>query len=86
MHKVQKIYTPEFKREAVRLAQTSGKPITEGWPANWGLATRRSTSGARNWLLMAQKPFQAVVIRRLWRKRIAVSSGNWSEPGRNVTF
>jgi len=28
MHKVQKTYTQEFKREAVRLAQTSGKPIT----------------------------------------------------------
>ena len=26
---VQKTYTPEFKREAVRLAQTSGKPITQ---------------------------------------------------------
>ena len=24
---MQKTYTPEFKREAVRLAQTSGKPI-----------------------------------------------------------
>ncbi len=29
MHKVQKTYIPEFKREAVRLAQTSGKPITQ---------------------------------------------------------
>src|SRR5438105_2599864 len=28
MQKVQKTYTPEFKQEAVRLAQTSGKPIT----------------------------------------------------------
>jgi transposase len=28
MQKVQKTYTPEFKREAVRLAQTSGKLIT----------------------------------------------------------
>lgn len=27
MKKVQKTYTAEFKREAVRLAQTSGKPI-----------------------------------------------------------
>ncbi len=25
---MQKTYTPEFKREAVRLPQTSGKPIT----------------------------------------------------------
>jgi transposase len=26
---MQKTYTPEFKREAVRLAQTSGKPIAQ---------------------------------------------------------
>jgi transposase len=29
MQKVQKTYTQEFKREAVRLAQTSGKSITQ---------------------------------------------------------
>ena len=29
MQKVQKTYTLEFKREAVRLAQTSGKPIAQ---------------------------------------------------------
>jgi transposase len=29
MAKVQKIYTRAFKEEAVRLAQTSGKPITQ---------------------------------------------------------
>lgn len=29
MQKVQKTYTPEFKQEAVRLVQTSGKPIAE---------------------------------------------------------
>jgi transposase len=29
MQKVQKTYTIEFKREAVQLAQTSGKPITQ---------------------------------------------------------
>lgn len=29
MAKAQKTYTPEFKREAVRLAQTSGKPIMQ---------------------------------------------------------
>ena len=29
MKKVQKTYTTEFKREAVRLAQTSGKPIAQ---------------------------------------------------------
>ncbi len=29
MQKVQKTYPPEFKREVVRLAQTSGKPMTQ---------------------------------------------------------
>jgi transposase len=29
MQKVQKTYTQEFKREAVRLAQSSGKPIAQ---------------------------------------------------------
>ena len=29
MKQVQKTYTAEFKREAVRLAQTSGKSITQ---------------------------------------------------------
>ncbi len=29
MAKVQKVYTREFKEEAVRLAQTSGKPIAQ---------------------------------------------------------
>lgn len=29
MQKVQKTYTQEFKREAVQLAQTSGKPIAQ---------------------------------------------------------
>ena len=29
MKKVQRTYTTEFKREAVRLDQTSGKPITQ---------------------------------------------------------
>ncbi len=29
MGKIQKVYTREFKEEAVRLAETSGKPITQ---------------------------------------------------------
>ena len=64
MKKVQKTYSAEFKRETVRLAQTSGKPITEGWPVNWGSQTLLFISGARNWPLMETKPFQAVGIRR----------------------
>ncbi len=37
MQKVQKTYTTEFKREAVRLAQTSGKPITHV-AREWGIS------------------------------------------------
>jgi transposase len=29
MQKVHKTYTPEFKREAVQITQTSGKPIAQ---------------------------------------------------------
>jgi transposase len=29
MGKIQKVYTKEFKQEAVRLAQSSGKPIAQ---------------------------------------------------------
>ncbi len=29
MGKIQKVYTKEFKEEAVRLAETSGKPIAQ---------------------------------------------------------
>jgi transposase len=29
MGKIQRVYTKEFKEEAVRLATTSGKPITQ---------------------------------------------------------
>jgi transposase len=29
MGKIQKVYTKEFKKEAVRLAQTLGKPVTQ---------------------------------------------------------
>lgn len=48
MAKVQKTYTQEFKREAVRLAQTSGKPITHVAELSWAFPTRPSTSGARS--------------------------------------
>jgi transposase len=71
MAKVQKVSTREFKEEAVRLAQTSGKPITQ-----IARETRPFTNGARNWLSTAQKHFQAADIRRHWRKKIAVSNGS----------
>lgn len=73
MEKVQKTYTAEFKREAVRLAQISGKPIAQV-AREWAFPIRPSTSGARSWPSMARKRFQEAGIRRLWRRKTAVSS------------
>ena len=47
MQKVQKTYTPEFKREAVRLAQTSGKSIAQV-ARELAFQTRGFISGARS--------------------------------------
>ncbi len=59
MHKVQKTYTAEFKREVVRLARTSGKPIA-----------RLFTSGARNWPPMGTKPFREAGLRQRRREEV----------------
>jgi hypothetical protein len=86
MQKVQKTYTAEFKREAVRLAQTSGKPIAQVARETFAFPTPLFISGARNWRPTAPNPFQAAATRLPWKKRIVVSNGNWSEFGRNATF
>jgi transposase-like protein len=86
MQKVQKTYTAEFKREAVRLAQSSGKPITHIARETFASLTRRSINGERNWQSTAPKRFQAAGIRQLWRRKTAASNESWSEPDRNVTF
>jgi hypothetical protein len=48
MHKVQKTYTVEFKREEVRLAQMSGKPIAQVAELSWAFPTRPFINGARS--------------------------------------
>ena len=48
MHKDQKTYTPEFKREAVRLVQTNGKPIAQVARDTSASLTRPFINGARN--------------------------------------
>ena len=48
MQKVQKMYTSEFKREAVRLAQTSGKPIAQVARETFAFQTPLFINGARN--------------------------------------
>jgi transposase len=40
--KIQKTYTKEFKEEAVRLAQTSGKPIDRTLPSSVDAVSTRS--------------------------------------------
>jgi hypothetical protein len=78
MAKIQKIYTQQFKREAVRLAQTNGKPITHG-ACELGISDTSSTSGARSGLNTASKPFQAVDIKLRRKRRCANSNVKWNE-------
>ena len=63
MQKVQKTYTAEFKREAVQLVQTSGKPIAQVAELSWAFPTRPFINGVRNWQRTAPKLFQAVGIK-----------------------
>jgi transposase-like protein len=77
MKKVQKTYTAEFKREAVRLAATSGKPIAQVAELSWVSPTPLFTSGAKNWPPMETKPSQAAAIKPLRRRNSDASNGNW---------
>ena len=67
MAKVQKTYTQEFKREALRLAQTSGKPITQV-ARELGISDTSIQGGVRSWPSMVGKRFPAVDT-KLHRKR-----------------
>lgn len=85
MKKVQKTYPAELKREAVRLAQTSGKPIAQVAELSWAFQTPPSIRGARNWRPTAPSPFPGAASRPPWRMRIAAPRGNWSELGKSAT-
>lgn len=54
-----KTYTQEFKREAVRLAQTSGKSITQ-IAHELGISDASIHQQPRSWLNTVLKPFQVV--------------------------
>ncbi len=76
MQKVQKTYTVEFKREAVRLAQTSGKPIAQV-ARELGISDTSSINGVRSWQRTAPKRFLAMRIRTLKKRKSADSNKNW---------
>jgi hypothetical protein len=75
MPKVQKTYTREFKREAVRLARPMGSRSHKS-PVIWESLIHRSTKSAMSWLNTLLKPSQAAGIRRLSRRNIVVSREN----------
>ena len=76
MAKVQKTYMVEFKREAVRLAQTSGKPIAQV-ARELGISDTSSINGVSSWQRTAPKRFLAVRIRPLKKRKSAASNANW---------
>jgi hypothetical protein len=83
MQKVQKTYTQEFKREAVRLARQVASRLPKS-PVSWAFPTAPPQSGARSWQNTALSPFEAVDTRRLWRKKTAGSNESWRERERPV--
>lgn len=72
MQKVQKTYTSEFKREAVRLAQASGKPIAQV-TCELGI----SDICARSWWNTGLKPSQEVDIKRAQEEEIRRLKREW---------
>jgi hypothetical protein len=77
MQKIQKTYTPEFKREAVQLAQTSGKPIAQVAREPFAFLTPPFINGAKSWLITVPKPSQAVDIKQKKKKKSVISSVSW---------
>ncbi len=73
MQKVQKTYTPEFKREAVRLVQTSGKSIAQvARPGHFRYVHPSMAQGADG------TPSPAVGTRPLKKRKYVASSANWT--------
>ncbi len=85
MGKIQKVYTKEFKEEAVRLAQTSGKPIAQ-IARGWGSPIRPFMAGARNWQSMGTMPFQAKGIKASLKKKTVASNANSKGLNRSVIY
>ena len=85
MAKVQKTYTREFKEEAVRLAQTGGKPIAQV-ARELGISDTSIHQWRRELAEHGKEAFPGVVTRRRSKKRIVVSNANWREFSRSVIY
>jgi transposase-like protein len=77
MAKEQRTFTKEFKMEAVRLAETSGKPITELARELGVLRCVPSIIGANNSRRMEIRPFLAVDTKQRKKKSCVASNVSW---------
>ena len=75
MKKIQRTYTQEFKLEAVRLAQTSGKPIAH-MARELGISDASIHQWRKELAAHGAKRFQAVDIKRPRRRNCVASNGN----------
>ena len=76
MKKVQKTSTAEFKREAVRLAQTSGKPIAQV-ARELGISDTSIHEWRKQLATHRDEPFREAAIRPPRRRNSDASNGNW---------
>lgn len=83
MPKGQKTYTQEFKHEAVRLAQTSGKSITQV-ARDLGISDTSIHQWRKELDEHATEAFQGVGIRRPSRRKIVVSNEKTTYYARSV--
>ena len=86
MPKEQRTFTKEFKLEAVRLVQSSGKSITQV-ARDLGIARRAPCiTGVNSWRSRASRRFLGVGIRPLKKRSFAASNTSWKSCDRNATF
>ena len=85
MQKVQKTYPPEFKREAVRLAQTSGKSIAQV-ARELGISDTSIHQWRKELTEHGPEAFPAVDIKRPRKRKFAVSNANWKSRSRSVIY
>lgn len=85
MPKGQRTFTKEFKQEAVRLAQTSGKRITQV-ARDLGIADSTLHHWCKQQAEQGEQAFVAVGIRRYWKKRYVDTSASWRSCDKNATY
>jgi transposase len=83
MTKVQKTYTREFKEEAVRLVQTSGKPITQV-ARELGISDSSIHQWRKELGQHGKEAFLAVGIKPRSRRKIADSNESWKGCNRSA--